>query len=199
MRKVKLMLAAFVGAVLFTAPAFSRPRQDSPKEKPKEDTMKDCPLHEQHMAANKSAASGGSDQSESNATLESRGNSAMGFEQSKTTHHFLLRPDGGIIHVQANDPHDTGNLSQIRKHLQHIAAAFSAGDFRIPRMVHDTIPPGTSTMKRFRGKIQYGYRETPTGACVVIKTEDPSALDAIHDFLRYQIRKHETGDPETIS
>src|SRR2546421_3993340 len=87
-----------------------------------------------------------------NATLESRGNSAMGFEQSKTTHHFLLRPDGGIIQVQANDPHDTGNLSQIRKHLQHIAAAFSAGDFRIPRMVHDTIPPGTSTMKRFRGK-----------------------------------------------
>lgn len=33
----------------------------------------------------------------------------------------------------------------------------------------------------------------------MIKTEDPSALDAIHDFLRYQIRKHETGDPETIS
>jgi hypothetical protein len=53
-------------------------------------------------------------------------------------------------------------------------------------------------MKRLSGKIQYTYAETPTGARVVIKTADPSALDAIHDFLRYQIREHETGDPETI-
>src|SRR5438132_258714 len=134
-----------------------------------------------------------------NATLESRANSAMGFEQSKPPHHFLLRPDGDIIQVQANDPQDTGSLSQIRKHLQHIAAAFSAGDFQIPRMVHDTIPPGTSTMKRLRGKIQYGYRETPTEACVVIKMDDPAALDAIHDFLRYQIHQHEPGDAEAIS
>ena len=60
------------------------------------------------------------------------------------------------------------------------------------------LPPGTSAMKRLREKILYNYEETPTGARVVIKTADPSALDAIHDFLRYQIREHETGDPETI-
>jgi hypothetical protein len=66
-------------------------------------------------------------------------------------------------------------------------------------MVHDTLPPGANAMKRLREKIRYTYEETPTGARVVIKTTDPSALDAIHDFLRYQIREHETGDPETIS
>ena len=155
-------------------------------------------MHEQHMAANKSSASSHSHQSAAGASLESRGNAAMGFAQSKTTHHFLLKPDGGAIQVQANDPQDTVSLGQIRKHFHHIADAFATGDFRIPMTVHDTLPPGTNAMKRLRSKIQYTYEETPTGARVVIKTTDPSALDAIHDFLRYQIREHETGDPETI-
>jgi hypothetical protein len=199
MRKVTLVLAAFVAAFLFTAPVFSRPQQDSPKDKTQEDAMKDCPLHEHHMAANKSSSSAHSHQSASESTLESRGNAAMGFEQSKTTHHFLLKPDGGAINVHANDPQDTVSLEQIREHFHRIAAAFAAGNFQIPMMVHDTLPPGANAMKRLREKIRYTYEETPTGARVVIKTTDPSALDAIHDFLRYQIREHETGDPETIS
>src|SRR6266436_591118 len=111
-----------------TAPAFSRPQQDSAKDKSQQDAMKDCPLHEQHMAANKSSASAHSHQSASGSTLESRGNAAMGFGQAKTTHHFLLKPDGGAIQVQANDPQDTVSLGQIRKHFHRIAAAFAAGD-----------------------------------------------------------------------
>ena len=198
MRKVTFVLAAFVAAILFTAPAFPLPPQESPKDKSKEDAIKDCPLHEQHVAPNKSASSAHSDQSASGSTLESRGNAAMGFEQSKTTHHFLLKVDGGTIQVQANDPQDTVSVDQIRKHFHRIAAAFATGDFQIPMMVHDVLPLGANTMKRLSGKIQYTYVETPTGARVVIKTADPSALDAIHDFLRYQIREHETGDPETI-
>ena len=124
-------------------------------------------------------------------------NAAMGFEQAKTTHHFLLKPDGGAIQVQADDPQDTVSLGQIRKHFQRIAAAFAAGDFQIPMIVHDTLPPGANAMKRLHEKIHYTYEEMPTGARVVIKTDDSSALDAIHDFLRYQIREHETSDRET--
>lgn len=150
------------------------------------------------MAANKSSASAHSHQSASGSTLEDRGNAAMGFEQSKTTHHFFLKPDGGVIQVQANDPQDAVRLEQIRKHFHRIAAAFAEGDFQVPMIVHDTLPPGVSAMKRLREKIQYTYDVIPTGARVVIKTADPSALDAIHDFLRYQIREHETGDTETI-
>jgi len=195
MRKVTFALAAFLAGILVAAPAFSRPQQDSRKDGSKEDAGKDCPLHEQHMAANKSSAPSHSHPSASGSTLESRGKAAMGFEPSKTTHHFLLKPEGGLIQVQASDPQDTISLEQIRKHFQHIAAAFAAGNFQIPMMVHDTVPPGATAMKRLRGKIQYTYGETPTGARVVIKTADPSALDAIHDFLRYQIHEHETGDP----
>jgi hypothetical protein len=197
MRKVSTVLSVIFLATLFAAPAFSRPQQDSTKEKPKEDDMKDCPMHAQHMRSNKSAASADSHQSTSSTALKTRGNAAMGFEQSKTTHHFLLKPGGGAIQVQANDPQDGVSLGQIRMHFRRIATAFAEGDFQIPMIVHTAIPPDTSTMKRLRGKIQYVYEETPAGARVVIKTTDLSALDAIHDFLRYQIHEHETGDPET--
>jgi len=76
----------------------------------------------------------------------------MGFEQAKTTHHFLLKPDGGAIQVQADDPQDTVSLGQTRKHFHRIAAAFAAGNFQIPMTVHDTLPPGANAMKRLHGK-----------------------------------------------
>jgi len=97
--------------------------------------------------------------SASGSTLESRGKAAMGFEPSKTTHHFLLSPRAAHP-GSGNDPQDTISLEQIRKHFQHIAAAFAAGNFQIPIMVHDTVPPGATAMKRLRGKIQYTYGET---------------------------------------
>ena len=31
----------------------------------------------------------------------------MGFDQARTTHHFLLFTDGGAIDVSVNDPVDT--------------------------------------------------------------------------------------------
>jgi hypothetical protein len=198
MRKITFVPAAFLAAFLFTAPAFSRPQQDSAKDKSQQDAVKDCPLHAQHMVANKSSASAHSHQS-AGSTLESRGNAAMGFEQAKTIHHFLVKPDGGAIQVQANDPQDSVSLGQIRKHFHRIAAAFAAGDFQIPVIVHDTLPPGANAMKRLHEKIHYTYEEIPNGARVVIKTDDSSALDAVHDFLRYQIREHETNDAETMS
>ena len=37
------------------------------------------------------------------ADVNKRGDEAMGFDHMKTTHHFLLRPDGGVIQVEAND------------------------------------------------------------------------------------------------
>jgi hypothetical protein len=37
--------------------------------------------------------------------------------------------------------------------------------------------------------------ELPQGAEVVISSADPKAIAAIHEFLRFQIREHRTGDP----
>jgi hypothetical protein len=46
--------------------------------------------------------------------------------------------------------------------------------------------------------ISYGYEETSNGARVIISTTDRTARTAVHDFLRYQIREHATGDPVIV-
>src|SRR5689334_14579858 len=78
--------------------------------------------------------------------MEHRGNQGMGFDQQKTTHHFLLRKDGGAIQVTANSASDKASKEEIQMHLQHIARAFKAGEFNIPMFVHDQTPPGVPVM-----------------------------------------------------
>ena len=118
----------------------------------------------------------------------------MGFSQTETTHHFLLKADGGVIQVEANDPKDTRNRDLIRMHLTHISQAFAAGDFSDPLAVHDKVPDGVPVMQRLKGDIHYTFEETPQGGRVLIKATNLQALDAIHEFLRFQVREHETGD-----
>jgi hypothetical protein len=138
--------------------------------------------------------------------MQGRGEMAMGFSQTKTTHHFLIKPDGGVIRVEANDVQkndakDTDvqkndSRDEIRMHLAHIAKSFAAGDFDIPMFVHDQVPPGVPVMRAKKDQIQYRYEETSQGGQVVITTADAEALAAIHDFLDFQIREHKTGDPQ---
>jgi hypothetical protein len=132
------------------------------------------------------------------ADLAGRAEKGMGFSREQTTHHFLLSPEGGSIEVTANDRSDTASLDQIRKHLAHVREMFAAGDFSIPMFVHDTVPPGISTMKRRAGAIRYSFEDLASGGRVRISTADLDARDAIHDFLRFQIAEHRTGDPVAI-
>jgi len=132
------------------------------------------------------------------ADMQTRGDAGMGFSQAKTTHHFALTKDGGVISVEVNDPKDTESLDQIRMHLAHITKAFAAGDFDIPMFVHDQAPAGVPTMKAKKDRIHYKYEETGRGGRVVITSVDPDALAAIHAFLAFQIREHDTGDRLSI-
>jgi len=167
------------------------------------ETGHDCPLagkassrapHECPLAAKSSPAKGHDHAGD----VARRGEKGMGFSQERTTHHFLLSSDGGSIQVTANDPADAVSRDQIRAHLAHIREMFAAGDFSIPMFVHDTTPPGVSTMKRRASAIGYSYEELPAGARVRISTADADARDAVHDFLRFQIEEHGTGDPTTV-
>ena len=124
-----------------------------------------------------------------------RGEKGMGFSQTATTHHFLANDNGGVIKVEAKDPSDTKSRDQVRAHLQHIAHAFAAGDFAIPMFVHDQTVPGVAAMQRLKSEIRYGYEELPAGAQVQIRSSNPEAVAAIHDFLSFQIQDHRTGDP----
>jgi hypothetical protein len=128
-----------------------------------------------------------------------RGAMVMGFDQARTTHHFLLFNDGGAIVVGVNESGDTKNRDAIRSHLPHIAMMFGQGDFDAPMLVHDSKNvPGTKLMTERKGVIRYQYVETANGGRVNIVTSDPGALAAVHAFLRFQIAEHKTGDPTTV-
>jgi hypothetical protein len=127
-----------------------------------------------------------------------RGDHVMGFSHEKTTHHFVLYPNGGEINVGANDTDDKASVDQIRMHLSHIAKMFAAGNFKAPMLIHETNPPGVPAMARLKGVIKYEYAETDRGARIRLATENSQAVDAIHAFLLFQIIDHQTGDKPSI-
>lgn len=158
-----------------------------------------CPLHEKHRGA-QTKASGKTEDThavhhDKIKEMNERGDKAMGFAQNKTTHHFRLMPDGGAIEVEANDSQDTASRDKIRTHLEHISQMFSEGNFDAPMLTHDQTPPGVPVMQRLKAEIKYEFEQTERGARVRIKTNNAQALAAVHDFLRFQIKEHETGDP----
>jgi hypothetical protein len=146
--------------------------------------MHPCPMHKDQMKA----------VPQHQADIEKHGDEGMGFAHGSTTHHFRLSPNGGAIEVTILDSTDTQNLQAIRSHLTHIVTMFSNGDFSIPMFVHSQVPPGITEMKEKRAEISYSVTELPNGAAIRIKTDNHDALNAIHDFLRFQIQDHGTGD-----
>jgi hypothetical protein len=132
------------------------------------------------------------------ADVDARGDHAMGFSHEKSAHHFRLLPGGGMVEVVANDPDDSVTRDEIRAHLSHIAQMFAEGDFQLPMFIHDKVPPGVPVMKSKRAAISYTFDPTPTGGRISIATADKDALEAIHQFLAFQIDDHRTGDPKAI-
>lgn len=133
------------------------------------------------------------------AELQERGASAeaMGVDQYTSTHVFEDLADGGRIELQ-RDADDPVGTDQIRAHLRLIADRFAAGDFTIPGFVHDTDRvPGTTVMAERRGAIDYEFAELRRGGEVRIRTSDPEAVRAVHEFLAFQRSDHRTGDHAT--
>ena len=170
-----LRLIVILAVLVWIAPA-SAQEADSHHQAGAKDSHQQCPLM----------------------SMKDRADKGMGFDQAKTTHHFLLKPDGGVISVEANEAKDTESRDQIRMHLAHIAKAFAEGDFDIPMLVHDQTPPVVPVMKSRKDHISYRFEETENGGRVVIASSDAEALTAIHEFLIFQIREHQTGDSLTL-
>lgn len=133
------------------------------------------------------------------ASVNQRGDQVMGFSHDKTTHHFRLYTNGGAIEVTANDSRDKESRDQIQMHLGHIAKMFGEGNFHAPMLIHDQTPPGVPTLQRLRKEIAWSFEKTAKGGQVRASTENPEARAALHEFLRFQISDHKTGDPVTVS
>jgi hypothetical protein len=133
------------------------------------------------------------------AGMHARGATVMGFDQDKTAHHFYLFDDGGAIEIAVKDAADAVNRDAIRAHLPHIAERFGAGNFEAPMLIHGAKDvPGTAVLTQLKSTLVYRYAETRNGGRVNITSSDPAAVAAVHDFLKYQIAEHKTGDSTAV-
>jgi hypothetical protein len=176
---MKMILAVMVCLVVSVTNSAAQQPSSAQKQEPQASTAT-CPMHDAHSQMNE------------------RGGKGMGFSQLATTHHFFLKADGGAIQVEANDPSDTASRDEVRMHLEHIARAFQNGDFDIPMFVHDTVPPGVAEMKQLKKEIRYVFEESAGGGRLVFFSSNRDAVAAIHNFLRFQIEEHKTGDATEV-
>ena len=129
------------------------------------------------------------------AGVDHRHDNATGVSHNGTEHHFLLAKDGGSIRLEVKDAREAEARDAIRQHLRSITSSFAAGDFAVPMLIHDQVPPGVEIMKERKAAIRYAYSASDKGGVIRISTRDAVALDAVHAFLRFQIRDHGTTDP----
>ena len=123
------------------------------------------------------------------AEMQSRGKSAMGVDQYTSAHQFQDLADGGRIELQ-RDGDDSAGRARIRQHMEQIAGRFGAGDFLLPGYVHARTVPGTAVMVARRALITYTVESLPRGAAVRVRSADPDAIRAIHEFLEFQRQDH---------
>lgn len=123
------------------------------------------------------------------AAVQDRGAEAMGVNQYTSSHVFEPLADGGRIELQ-RDADDSAGTVQIRRHMNQIAAQFTAGDFHLPGYVHAQSVPGTAVMTARRSSISYTVESLPRGAAVRVSSDDPAAVQAIHEFLAFQRHDH---------
>jgi hypothetical protein len=123
------------------------------------------------------------------AGVQARGEVAMGVNQYTSSHIFQPLPDGGRIELQRNAT-DSAGTSRIRRHMEQIKIQFAGGDFQLPGFVHAQRVPGTDVMTAKRDAIRYSVEMLPRGAALRVRTEDPTAVRAIHEFLAFQRQDH---------
>lgn len=142
-------------------------------------------------------ACGGSKEANDFAAMQDRGRQVMGVNQYTSAHVFEDLPDGGRVVLDREDSADTAAITTIRAHMRDIATAFRSGDFTKPFEVHAQSVPGTAVMSARRDAISYEVVDRPKGGEVRIRSSDPAAVSAIHEFLEFQRGAHRAAGHET--
>lgn len=195
MKKLNLKCIYLLAIITVFSIAVSAQQKPAAEDSKKPMSHDDCPMMKKSGPEAMDKMPGSAHAGHDKMVMEN-GEKAMGFSQTATTHRFLIMKVGGAIQVEANDAKDTENRDRIRMHLAEIAKQFQAGIFTTPFAVHGQIPPGVPAMDKLKANIMYTYEETENGARVRIMTKNRDALEAIYQFLKFQIEEHKTGDSE---
>jgi hypothetical protein len=130
------------------------------------------------------------------AAVQARGRGVMGVDQYTSAHVFEDLPDGGRIVLDRSETSDTAGVATIRTHMRAIAAEFARGNFTNPGLVHARDVPGTAVMTARASALSYAASDRPHGAEVRIRSTDPEAVKAVHQFLAFQRSDHRAAGHE---
>ena len=119
-----------------------------------------------------------------------RGEMAMGFDQNKIKHAFIVTTNGGEIRISALDENDIDTIHAIRTHVTEIQHDFSQGDFNKPFFIHDQTVPGTQIMTEKKDLINFSISDIEHGGALILTTNDTDILDAIKQFMAFQSSEH---------
>ncbi len=88
------------------------------------------------------------------------------------------------------DAKDKNQISLIRQHLRHEAAAFERGNYADPKSLHGATMPGVSELESNHTEITVSYSELPLGAALNFTTRDQHLVTAIHRWFGAQLSEH---------
>ncbi len=123
--------------------------------------------------------------------ISERSADVMPFALAATTHHFEPTPEGGRQTVVADDPADQGQIALIQQHLREEAAALDRGDFGDPAQIHGSDMPGLATLEANPDELDVSVHPRADGAELRYATDDPTVVDALHDWFAAQTSDHQ--------
>lgn len=139
---MKLIFAVAVCIVAYGANAGAQ-QSSSAQKAANQGSQVVCPMHDAHSQMNE------------------RGEKGMGFSQAATTHHFFLKPNGGVIRVEVNDSTNVDGRKSVRMHLAHIAGDKSL----FPRLIKPLFTQSTnfcvSRLKSTRLATRWKFAKSP--------------------------------------
>lgn len=119
-----------------------------------------------------------------------KGSDVMPFDLKATTHVYEKTENGGVQGVVADDPDDAENVAAIREHLREQADAFSRGEFSDPASIHGEQMPGLAELEAGAERVEVRYEGLPDGARIVLTSEDPGLVGAVHRWFDAQLSDH---------
>ena len=122
--------------------------------------------------------------------IAEKGSEVMPFDLEATTHVYEKTGNGGVQRVVADDPGDAANVAAIRGHLREEADAFGRGEFSDPAEIHGEEMPGLAELERGAERVEVRYEELPDGAQIVLTSEDPELVGAVHEWFDAQLSDH---------
>lgn len=130
--------------------------------------------------------------------MNTRFSRVLGVDVNKVAQHYYLVKNGGVIELSAKDANDTATIAAIRKYLDSQKDLFEKGKNDTDAEVHGKVPDGLAAIKKFRNEINFFTAKTDNGAVLRMFTVNDQARQAIHDYLKFQIAEHKTGDSPTV-